>query len=203
MALYLCARIFLCHSRFLAINKIQTEWYSSVHQSFKDNTGTGVLDDFTAQLMQKKSNKWETKKKLALKKVKRNLLSADTLKRNIIIDTEQLDVNTINLLFEKAIDYNDTSTITDLTQKCIRDDKIPSLNILINALSVCSRNGDQNTIVEVSQLCEKVRPEILQENSNFEHYIAEAVWIKGDIIKSLKIFERVYKENMYLRRQIR
>ncbi|CAG9762389.1 unnamed protein product [Ceutorhynchus assimilis] len=194
MAIYLsCRSLCLCPLRLVPLKIIQPYLCSFLHESAEDNTG--VLDDFTSQLMSKKASKWERKIELIQKKVKPNFLKTNNIKN--------LDIDNVNELFQTAIDHDDYSTIRNLTKHCIENDKIPSYNILLNILSLHSRMGDKNSIIQVSTLCEKIRPEILQENSNFQHYVAEAVWIKGDITKSLKIFETVYKENEFLRQIIR
>ncbi|XP_060516529.1 uncharacterized protein LOC132696016 isoform X2 [Cylas formicarius] len=109
----------------------------------------------------------------------------------------------LDRLFEKAINIGDHRNIIKLSTECIKYNKCPSLPILIQVLSICSENGDKQTITEIVGLCEKNQPEILDDNSYFQHYLAEAIWIKGNIIKSLRLFEQVYKENQFLRRRIR
>lgn len=166
-----------------------------------------VLDDFTSQLMEHKSSKWENRKIIAQKRAKEKqfgskVLSA-TRELNVENDIRCLSVDEVNLLFKRAIDFDDRLTVLELAKECVKYEKIPSLIILLQVLPVCSQSGDKDTIVDLVQLCEKLRPEILQENSHFEHYLAEAIWVKGNIIKSLQIFEKVYRENIYLRRRIR
>lgn len=196
MALCAARTICLCTSR---------KWFPCLVSRYYHNSQAGVettdvMDDFTSNLMQKKSAKWEKRKAVLQSK----LSCMVTIEPNARHDSIQnLEVNAVNELFQQAIDCDDYSAIINLTKQCTEYNKIPSLSILLSALSVCSRFGHKDTIVRISQLCEQIHPELLEENGNFDNYVAEAIWVKGDIKTSLNIFEKVYKENAYIRRRIR
>lgn len=184
------------------------KWFPCLVSQYYHNSQVGVettdvtdaIDDFTSNLMQKKSAKWEKRKTILQSKLSFMI----TIEPNARLDSIQnLEIRDVNELFQQAIDCDDYSAIINLTKQCTEYNKIPSLTILLSALSICSRFGHKDTIVRISQLCEQIHPELLEENGNFDNYIAEAIWVKGDIKNSLKIFERVYKENAYIRRRIR
>ncbi|XP_066245008.1 uncharacterized protein [Euwallacea similis] len=187
---------------FLTSRKLQFICPLFIHQR-ADDEDNNALDTFTSKLVQNKSSKWERRKALARNQAAKTSTTDSFFMKNSPHTIQHMDIESINNLFQQAIDYDDWKALTDLAKQCVKYDKVPSLAVLLNSVPLCSYNGDKDTIIWISQLCEKIRPELLEENSNFEHYIAEAVWIKGNIIKSLEIFQRVYKENVYMRRQIR
>ncbi|KAL1512828.1 hypothetical protein ABEB36_002350 [Hypothenemus hampei] len=201
MALYFGKTINACPAaliKLLSFYKFQPHFHLFfLHQS----TTEGALDEFTSKLIQRNTSKW--KKKQILAHNNDTNLKHNFMKIRISEDIENLDMNTLNELFENAIECDDVTAIIGLTKQCTHYNKIPSLKVLLSALSVCARLGHRDIIVDISNLCERVRPELLKENSFFEHYIAEALWMNGDITKSLSIFEKVYRENAYLRRKIR
>lgn len=158
-----------------------------------------ALDDFTQQLMQRKVGKWYLKNK-------KHILALDDSKQTTVVEkqvVQSLNMDQLNSLFQNVIEQNCSKAITDLVQQCIIHNKVPSLSVLIHGLAICSHAGNKEGVLLVRKLCEKTRPDVLQSNSNFDHFMAEAIWVKGDIFKSLDLFEKVYYENAFLRRRIR
>lgn len=160
------------------------------------------LDDFTSKLIQTKSYKWQTRKesfpKVSINKsqnIQSNTNNEGTLK-------EPCSSN-INELLKNAVEANDTPNIKKIIQYCLKINHCPSIANTINVFSICSQSGDKETVDKLILLCEKLSPQILEENSHFRHYLAEVIWVKGNIKKSLDLFEIVYKENPILRRRIR
>ncbi|XP_056639032.1 uncharacterized protein LOC130446674 isoform X2 [Diorhabda sublineata] len=92
-------------------------------------------------------------------------------------DKLQLSSDQINTLFKEFIDLNDSCKIFDLIQQCIALEICPSLSHLLYALS--------------------------EPHSYFKHYIAEAIWIKGNIHEALILLKEVYQHNTLLRRRVR
>lgn len=177
----------------LALKKLQPCLCFHLHQPTKDESV--VWDEFTSQLMQKQRSKWQYRTSLAQSNIKHVPFEG--------AENPTKKLNDVNHLFQVAINSGDSAAIEDLTKHCIKCDKTPFLPVLIESLSVCSRCGDKDAIVRIVQLFEITRPEFLREYSNFEHYKAQAIWIKGDITKSLNIFEKVYRENEFLRPKVR
>ncbi|XP_030760085.1 uncharacterized protein LOC115885345 [Sitophilus oryzae] len=196
----------------VAVHILQKQHNYVKYQSFEEPEGPenkeSALDDFTDRLMQRKVHQWENNKKklLAQSKNKTNIVLKP--KQSIFYskehsNIENLTINRINSLLQEAIRFNDNEKLMDITRQCIKYNKCPSLSQLSPALAICSQNGDKDTIVQIVQLCENTRPEILEGNSNFEHYLAEAIWVRGNIVKSLEMFEKLYRENNFLRIKIR
>ncbi|KAJ8960228.1 hypothetical protein NQ318_003953 [Aromia moschata] len=159
-----------------------------------------TLDDFTSQLIHKKADKWSTQRN-----VKKMFNDTEvTLNKNFEHgNVRELSVERINHIFQELIEVSDNLAILDLMTQCISYRKCPSLSNLIYALAYCAQNGDKKKIMEIRRFCGEFYPDTLRVNSNFEHYVAEAVWIKGNVPESLAIFRKVYEDNPYLRRRIR
>lgn len=160
-----------------------------------------TLEEFTSQLTQKKANKWNTQK--IIQKPMNDYLPNNVEKNNSYSELNNYTIEEINLLFLDCIQIGDNSELMNLTKQCIQYKKCPSLSNLTHVLSLCAQNGDKETIVQLDELCEEFHPDIAKANSYFKHYLAEAVWVKGNISDSLKIFKEVYSENAFLRRRIR
>uniref|UniRef100_A0A6P7GGR0 Uncharacterized protein LOC114337896 n=1 Tax=Diabrotica virgifera virgifera TaxID=50390 RepID=A0A6P7GGR0_DIAVI len=157
-----------------------------------------TIDDFTTQLMQKKVDKWSCKKPIP--NVSYGVKYIDN---HSIADFSCLDITRINELFQQAIEKNDTSSVLELINQCISHRLCPTLSNLLYTLSVCSQSGDIATIKKIQLLYKETNVHILETHSNFKHYIAEAIWIKGNVQEALNLFKEVYKDNVLLRRRIR
>ncbi|CAH0550990.1 unnamed protein product [Brassicogethes aeneus] len=161
-----------------------------------------AIDDFTSQLLQKKTHKWERKKAKAESIINNNYLKR--LQENDKIEgIKEMDNDYLNTVFQNAIDSEKENVLIDLTNQCIELRRCPSFTILLHILSIFSRKGDNKTIIKIEELCKELNPKITKDNSNFDHFLAEAIWVKGNITDSLKIFEKVYRENSLIRRRIR
>lgn len=156
-----------------------------------------TLEEFTSQLTQKKANKWNIQK--VIEKSVNDYLPTNTEKNNC----KNYTIEEINLLFQDCIQIGDNSELMDLIKQCIEHRKCPSLSNLIHVLTLCAQNGDKETIIQLTELCREFHPDVTRANSYFRHYLAEAIWVKGNISDSLKIFKEVYSENAFLRRRIR
>ncbi|KAL3286789.1 hypothetical protein HHI36_001283 [Cryptolaemus montrouzieri] len=155
-----------------------------------------AFDNFTTELLQKKMNSWDIKKK----KVK--LLRCSSPEKFDNIDMSIMNKSQLNEIFTKALDEcNDSGTIK-LTKNCIKYEICPSEDILLRAMFVCAQNGEVNLIQNLKQLCETVK---INFSANFDFclYEAHAIWMKGNIIKALEVFEKLYMINPFLRRNIK
>lgn len=155
-----------------------------------------ALDDFTTQLLQKKVNKWENCKQ---QKASPNNYNTGP----VLSDISNLNQEGINPLFNKYIEDNNDEQAIALMKQCIKQEISPTFTHIIFVLNRCSQKGDKETIASIQKLCERTQPNFLNVNSYFNHFMAEATWIKGNIKKSLEMFEETYRNNVYLRRRIR
>ncbi|XP_044265354.1 uncharacterized protein LOC123011785 [Tribolium madens] len=195
MAFYL-SRFYMNTPRFLSLH-ILTRVLPQFYSKFE----VDVIDDFTTQLMQRKIDKWELKKRQN-QALLENISKSDD-KHLKEMSVENMGSDQLVFLFQNAIDNNDAEAVINLIKLCIQHKKSPTINIVVNVLSICGENGDKETISQIEELCKVHYPTALEENSNFRHYLAKAIWVKGDISKALEIFENVYRENPFLRRKIR
>ncbi|CAH1100541.1 unnamed protein product [Psylliodes chrysocephalus] len=155
------------------------------------------LDEFTTQLLQKKIEKWSARK--TVPKISVDIKQVDDPTHNI----SDLGIDKINNLFHEAIEYNDNSQILELIEQCISIKVCPSTSNILYTLTVCSQSGNIISIRNIEKLCRQQCPEVLAMNSNFRHFVAEAIWVKGNTNEALILFREVYKENTFLRRKIR
>lgn len=161
-----------------------------------------VLDDFTTQLMQKKTDKWESikvKKLLPPTPVQIQPIN----KRFLPNQFERISIIELNTIFESHLDENDQLQLLELIKECITYKKSPSNLIITNTLTSLAQAGNIDGISKIEELCSLTNQEYLKEKSNLKHYLAEATWLKGNVIKAIDIFEDVYDENPFLRRTIR
>lgn len=161
-----------------------------------------VLDDFTTQLMQKKTDKWESikvKKLLPPTPVQIQPIN----KRFLPNQFERISIIELNTIFESHLDENDQLQLLELIKECITYKKSPSNLIITNTLTSLAQAGNIEGISKIEELCSLTNQEYLKEKSNLKHYLAEATWLKGNVIKAIDIFEDVYDENPFLRRTIR
>ncbi|KAI4466869.1 pleckstrin y domain-containing family f member 2-related [Holotrichia oblita] len=160
-----------------------------------------VLDDFTTQLMQKKANKWENikiRKQLPITK-QSNLTNTEVLKDGF----NEMNFRELNVIFEKYLDENNHYKLFELIETCIDKKICPSDMILTNMLTMFAQISNTDGINKLQELCSVTNPEFLKVNSNFQHYRAETIWLRGNVSKAIEMFEDTYKENQYLRRRIR
>ncbi|XP_018563048.1 uncharacterized protein LOC108904839 [Anoplophora glabripennis] len=182
--------------------RVSTEIPRQCKQKFHEKAITfdDTLDEFTSQLTQKKANKWNIQKDP--KKPMNDCLS-NTEINNTLSELKDYSIEKINLLFKDCIELGNNLDLVNLTRQCIEYRKCPSLSNLTHILTLCAQEGDKNLIILLDELCEEFHPDIAKANSNFRHYLAEAIWVKGNILESLKMFKEVYSENAFLRRRIR
>lgn len=161
---------------------------------------TDALDEFTTQLLQKKTTKWDVAKERA-----KNVQMKDC---KLAVECCKFDVNRMNLTdldstFQSAIEDKNNKNLTVLIDGCLKHQVLPSMIVLTNLLSYFSTSGNCDVLNSIIKLCEVVDPEILTVNSNFDHYMAEAISVNGDTNAAIALFEKVYVENTFLRRRIR
>lgn len=160
-----------------------------------------ALDEFTDQLVQRKSDKWEMLKqqKIVMKDNFYNLENCDV----IPLDEGSISIDELNVLFKTAFEEFNQKQIMCLVNYCLQFKICPSFSVFIQILSFFSQNGDKESILKLQGLSKEVQPDATKANSNFQHYLAEATWIRGDISKALILYEDVYRSNIFLRRRVR
>lgn len=161
-----------------------------------------VMDDFITQLTQRRCNDWNyTHKKFANKELLPKLNK--DYKVPVNVNLKGADIEQVNGLLESALQNEDYETMVAIVNECIKWEKCPSLSNLMKVLSTLAQNGERNIIVKLQVLYEKAQPKVLNANADFHLYLAEAMWIKGNINKALNLFANVYKSHIFLRRRIK
>lgn len=164
----------------------------------KDLYEEDVIDDFITQLIQKKMDKWQSLQKRAINKE----MHCNAEKRSLInLDLKETNVEHVNLLLNDALNEGDYDKTLSILNECVRWDKCPSLSLLMQILPLLSQNGEKDLIIKLQTVCDKIHPSAI--DSDFQHYLAEVTWIKGNVEKALNLFETIYRSNNFLRRRIR
>ncbi|RZC38690.1 uncharacterized protein BDFB_006587 [Asbolus verrucosus] len=187
----LCGRV----PRTVSISKL-----TKVLAQFYSKFEVDVMDDFTSQLMQRKIDKWDLQKRkndALIENVKVEEKEAQEVK------IEGLGNEQLAFLLQDAMDNDDRELVVNLINLCVEHNRAPPFNILVNILSMCSQNGDKDSVYRIQKLCKDHYAGASKQNSDFQHFVAEAIWVKGDVSKALEIFEGIYRDNAYLRRRIR
>lgn len=159
-----------------------------------------TLDDFLSQLMENKAIKWNRE---ALKKTE-NLSHAKNIKIvNHKSNLEILGTEEINNLFQEANAIGDDNRVLELLENCLHCKKYVPLPHIGSILALCAQRGEKTLLLHMKELCTEKYPELLEAHSDFKLYIAEATWIAGNVPESIKLFEKLYDSNCFLRRRIR
>ncbi|PSN57544.1 hypothetical protein C0J52_01632 [Blattella germanica] len=192
------SRSFFIDRQFV-VNPLRCMSDVCVYRSVPD-TEADPLDNFTNRLVQEKREKWKnvnSKKPIGL--------GADIIANNKynVDQSNNIDVIAINELMRKSIDNKECPVILLLLNICKSKNLHPSQALLQEAASTFSRKGIKSGIEAVKVVC-KISDEIQYfTQAEFEHHIAEATWINGNLEEALKIFDNVYSHHPALRRRIR
>lgn len=158
-----------------------------------------TMDTFTSQLIERQIKKWD------LRRQQSEGTLCNTAATNCItnLKIEEITKYQLDDMFQTAIDEENAKSLIHLTTFCVKTNKLPPFSIVNNAVSICSKFGEKDVIHALEKLCYIHYPDFLKENSNFQHFLAEAVWVRGDTTKAIDLFEKIYRKNPYLRRKIR
>ena len=168
---------------------------------FSSKFEVDIMDEFTSQLMQRKIGKWDQKKRKYDAFLETPTPKLEDKQTNTV--TEKVRPDNLGLMFQNLLDNEDTEGVVQLIKSCVKHNAAPPATAVINIASVCAHSGERDTLVQLQELCQRHHPQLLKENSQFRDFLAQAVWVRGDVSKALEMFEDVYRENAYLRRRIR
>lgn len=146
-----------------------------------------AIDDFTTQLIQKQSSKWENiQVKSKLYKQRKS-----TSKTFIAVETANIELDS----WSGAVERNDLKNILKLVKYCVTNDTAPPRDFVIAATRILAENGESEAILQIKRLCETYFPDILRLNAHFDIFMAEALWNQGNTSKSLCLFSDIYNNN--------
>lgn len=148
------------------------------------------LDTFTTQLMQEKLVKWN---KYASKNNDINI-HFNKIKNLITPNNSELQCE-----YQQEVK---TDQYVALIKDDLKNEFFPG-NKIISIVKLCAQKGDKSQIIQIQTLCKEKHSKFLETHSHFKHYIAEAIWMGGNITESFTLFEEVYASNPTLRKKIR
>lgn len=203
------------------LHNIHCVFYNSfyrIHTNNKKLTTVDIIDDFTIQLVKEKALKWSAKKqtykdkeeniptpafsnpwKIDFKTKFKNLSECNQLK----IDTSNLSIQQIDSMILSALNSDAFYDVEYLISQCLQNEQCPSVEIISEVLSVYSFKGNLQMVKSLQTFYQTFKPEVLLANSDFNHYLAKAYWMKGNVEKGFEIFIDVYDKNPMIRWHIK
>lgn len=168
----------------------------SVHKNVENRNvvlETNTLDNFTTQLLQKQSSKWEKiqAKSKEFSKYQENVtrpFARRNMEKNVWTD---------------VIDKKDIRNILDFLRFCVENNTAPPKEVISPLTQCLAEGGKSEAIIQIKGLCEVYYPELLRLNANFDIYLAEALWNQGDLKKSLILFADLYEKSNTFQTQIK
>ncbi|XP_065167070.1 uncharacterized protein [Atheta coriaria] len=157
-----------------------------------------VIDNFTSDLIHQKSLKWEGIKLRKNHATTCSLVQPKTLE----IALNNMSQSAIDKQFLLLIQDGSEHNIEEFIKRCQRSLVCPTFTNVLTLLDANSRNANINIILELKKLF-KEDNDYYKTNAYFDHYLAEAYWINGEIVKAVQILEDVYEKNAHLRRRLR
>lgn len=153
-----------------------------------------VVDDLTSNLIQTHS-------------CKRDLIHSKTKMRpiasNMALPKENSNNFNLDELFVNAAGKNDMDAFDKLISDCKISQSTPSKEVVAQLLVTSAFNGTLEVINKLKDLYEYVEPEVLEANAFFNPYLAEGIWRRGNIAKSLDLFEETYTKYEHCRCYLR
>lgn len=168
-----------------------------IHKNFESRSvllEVNSLDDFTSQLIQKQSSKWENIQ------AKSKQLSEQ---RKTAVKIFDKSVSCSNISLESwsiALEEKNIEMILRIVDFCVETDRPPPKDLICKITQVLAESGQSNAIVRLKNLCGKHFPKFAL--TEFDLCLAEAFWNEGDITKSLDLFMHVYSTNKISQRRI-
>lgn len=198
------------------LHNVNCLFYNSLYRFHTNNkklTTVDILDDFTVQLVKEKALKWSAKKytykdkedmqiaaytnpwKINFRTKLKNLSECNKLK----IDTSNLSIQQIDSMILSALDSDAFYDVEYLISQCLQNEQCPSVEIISEVFSVYSFKGNLKMVKSLQTFYQTFKPELSLANSDFNHYLAKAYWMKGNVKKGFEIFMDVYDKNAMIR----
>lgn len=155
-----------------------------------------TIDEFTNQLIQRQSSKWENMQTKSKDVLNQRKYVHKPLK---VAAPESADEE----VWVNAVELKNVSEIESLMGLCVDGNGLPPKGIFHELMSLLAENGRVEGVVEMGKLYERFHPEVLKPGAICDIYLAEALWTRGDVHRSLDLFEDTYKNHAICRRQIK
>lgn len=166
------------------------------------------LDTFTENLVQEKGIKWSSVFIRIPDKYK-NRLVATCLEKpceniiNDILPLNSLDIIQIVKFLRDSMNTSNIKLISSTLEYCRAQNIILPSDILNDVVALFAVHGYVDGISLVQSLCESSNPAEFKLRAQYMHYLAEAIWVQGNIQESLKMFDKVYSEYPHQRSKVK
>jgi hypothetical protein len=170
------------------------------------NATSDSLDSFTDEIVQRMADKWKCNVQKTIK-CETGRTTNDIHKQNLQVHPEaynvDVDVNSIDELITKALHSKEYKLVIHILNSSVRKKCCPSPELLVEAASVFSRTGSKTGVHVVKSVCEFLNQNEFHNQAKYQHYMAEALWVSGNVSEALDMFADVYKYHPSLRRKVR
>ncbi|KXJ78734.1 hypothetical protein RP20_CCG003578 [Aedes albopictus] len=204
------------HSRCAAYRgaPLSSIWLLNLLVGHRKSTNVDAIDSFISELMEGKALKWKVlsnKHKSTPPLVKggdgmrpavqsrapfRLTQIFDDLTSNpIVINIEPLEQTHIDNLIETAIREENAKDVQLLFEQMVDYGKLPSEKILNMLLEHFSNSSDRERLEKLVELCTRVDPKFVTDNSSLFHYKAVSLWSSGNSLNSLDMFKKALIES--------
>lgn len=181
--------------------KVQNKFTNRLKYS-EEKLEIDTLDNFTTELLQKKMAIWESKK-ANLDKARPSVQQSKKYRKSDKVKSlQQMNVTELNDYMISSIqEYNDDK-VMEIIKYSVENNICLDQTIYLHTLNLCALKGEVELIQQIEQVL-KTNQIILGSLFDITVFTARAVWVKGNIIKSIKMFEEIYEHKPFIRRQIK
>lgn len=194
-----------CHVLTKSSHKLLPLSYNLIAKCISRNTPDKSLtieadafDDFTTQLVQRHISKWESIQARKKQTVAPKLDTICSPPSSCHLKNDDLCTKLL-----AVVENSDFRNVNAIIKTCAEVEYCPDTKLTMDILSLCGQSGNHTAILDLKHLYQKYNSQFLQENANFDVYLAEALWVAGRIIKALNLFDDLYRNNTSLRRHAR
>lgn len=165
------------------------------------------LDTFTENLVQEKGIKWLGAFIRIPENYKHTLpvthMKQSDVNINNVSPLKLQDITEIVKFLRQSVNNYNTKLIATILQSCEAQSIIVPSDILNDIAALFAVHGYKDGIYLAQNLCKSSNPVEFKINARFLHYVAEALWIQGNIKQSLKMFDQVYDEYPHKRSEVK
>lgn len=171
------------------------------------STSVTALDDFTAHLVNEKTQKWiRTARQQSITVDPINIQNENSNSLQVNLDTEvdieNLNPTHIDNLLLKALDLKNYVVLNSVLDHCIKYKRLPTMNTFLEVISSCSQMSLLQEVIKLHDLICENDPYEYEVNAKLKHFEAEVLWKQGNIDEAVKHFIDLYAAFPNLRTKV-
>lgn len=163
-----------------------------VQKSSKHSTTTFEnIDAFTTQLSEQKAQKWD---KINTKIFQLFKCVHQTIHNEYNEKIDQITDEQIHTYVAKLIENHDQIKIKELVNYCYEKNIMLDRKVLVALTSLCAHYGDKDNVIKLIKLGKNTG--IIGDNDLvWKQYLAEALWISGNVQDSIGVLRELYVQS--------